>query len=137
MTRAGRIAIPPTAFRSMRSRKRPRVEERDHRKSVGGLPCCVCGSRKNVEAAHLRMASLQHGKSEAGMGAKPDDAWLTPLCADHHREQHEIGEQKFWQLHGIDPFLLALSLWRATGREEEMETIIRETRNAATGRAPK
>lgn len=130
-----RILRDPEAFSNAPAagQKRPRKADDGHLRSIRQLPCCVCGSHRNVEAAHLRMPSIQFGKAEAGIGAKPDDAWTTPLCADHHRllpnSQHNIGEKKFWELHSINPFILALSLWKATGDDILMETIVTRSRN--------
>jgi hypothetical protein len=74
------------------------------------------------------MANPQLGKPEAGMGAKPDDAWCVPLCDGDHRlnplSQHSIGESQFWERHKINPFLLALSLWKASPDDILMEGII-------------
>lgn len=135
--RAGRIPIADTAFSVARQKKSPRVENGQHLKAIRELPCCVCGTRKEIEAAHIRMANRRLGKLEAGIGAKPDDAWVTPLCAAHHRllpnSQHNVGEANFWAAHGVDPFLLALALWRASGRTGEMEMIVAETLNAKRG----
>jgi hypothetical protein len=38
--------------------------------------------------------------SGAGLGQKPDDWRTVSLCAEHHRRQHNIGEEYFWR--GID-----------------------------------
>lgn len=123
-----RFVRPDTAFSLTRSKtKRPRIEDGKHLKFIRELPCCICGTRKNVEAAHVRLASLAYGKPETGMGTKPHDRWTTSLCADHHREQHSMGEAVFWKRYGIDPCLLAVKLWSATGQEEEAETILAET----------
>lgn len=135
--KAGRIPIADTAFSVARQKKSPRVENGQHLKEIRGLPCCVCGTRKEIEAAHIRMANRRLGKLEAGMGAKPDDSWSVPLCSGHHRlfpaSQHNAGEAIFWNSHNVDPFLLALALWRASGRTGEMEIIVAETLNAKRG----
>lgn len=134
---AYRVPRPPTAFSCAPAKgaRRPRRFHQDHLRFIRTLPCCVCGTRKFVEAAHVRMASAIHGKRETGTGQKPDDAWAVPLCAAHHREgpqaQHVIGEAAFWTLHSIDPCGLALALWCATGDQERAEDIINETRARA------
>lgn len=130
-----RLVRPDTAFSLTRSKtKRPRVEDGRHLKFLRSLPCCICGTHKAVEAAHVRMGSLAHGKPTTGMQEKPGDRWAVPLCRGHHLDfpdaQHKIGEAAFWKKHGIDPFLLALSLWGATGNEEACETILAETRKS-------
>lgn len=136
-----RIVRPTTAFAAAppKGKRRPRRLHQQHTKFIRSLPCCVCGSRKQVEAAHVRMASAVHGKRETGGAEKPDDSWTVPLCRRHHQDdpqaQHRIGEKAFWELHGIDPFLLALALWCATGDEDRAEAVIAETmaRAARTG----
>lgn len=137
-TTGRRFVRPDTAFSLSRSKtRRPRIEDGRHLKFVRQLPCCICGTHKQVEAAHVRMVSLAHGKPAAGMQEKPDDRWAVPLCRAHHQDlpdaQHKIGEPVFWKKHGIDPFLLALNLWGATENEEAAETILRETRAVKDG----
>lgn len=102
--------------------REPRVRDAMHLASVRSKPCCVCGSVRNVEAAHIRMACLVIGKRETGMAEKPDDKWSVPLCAYHHRtgilSQHNIGEEQFWTDHGRNPFEIAASLWIGSGAAE-------------------
>jgi len=47
-----------------------------------------------IECAHVRYGS------NTGMGQKPDDWRVVPLCRTHHIQQHTVGEQTFWK--GID-----------------------------------
>lgn len=61
----------------------------NHLAFIRSLPCCRCG-RSPSQAAHVRMGT------GGGMGMKPDDRYTVPLCADHHREQHQVGEKAFW-----------------------------------------
>ena len=126
---AFRIAPQPEAFTGPQSwkRKRPRIEDGKHLAFIRTLPCCVCGTR-NVEAAHIRMGSLAHGKRDTGIGQKADDRWVLPLCRQHHDEQHRGSESAFWNTHGIDPFVLALTLWSCTGDEEAAEMAIKHAR---------
>jgi hypothetical protein len=58
------------------------------------------------------MASLENGKLHTGMSEKSSDKWAVPLCNRHHREQHTMNEMAFWKKHGIDPFMLAITLRR-------------------------
>jgi hypothetical protein len=126
--RAGRIPIHPEAFsHDLRSRsKRPRQEMREHLNFIRGLRCLICGTRKDVEAAHIRAASPAYGKRSTGVGEKPSDTFTLPLCRAHHAEQHRCAELTFWKHHNIDPFAVALSLFAASGDEERAELIIRE-----------
>lgn len=67
-----------------------------HRDFVRGHACCVpdCAGRP-IEVAHIRVGT------DGGMGLKPSDNWTISLCADHHAEQHRIGEPEFERAHGI------------------------------------
>lgn len=78
------------------------------------------------------MGSPQFGKRETGAGEKADDCWAVPLCAFDHRvgpaSQHTESEKAFWEKHRINPFVLALALWRATGDQAACELIVSEIR---------
>lgn len=115
------------APKRIRAVKRGHNKNSEHLERIRELPCCVCLRRSEIEAAHVRSASARFAKVE-GLGMKPSDAWAVPLCAEHHRTgaqaQHIIGETKFWQLHRIDPFVLALSLWEASGDFYRMQAIV-------------
>ncbi len=126
--RAQRIVRPATAFSLSSKQKRPRAQSGDHLKMIRSLPCCICGTHKEIEAAHIRMGSPQFGKRETGAGEKPDDAWVVPMCGPHHRAQHAGGESLFWSFHKRNPFVLALALWRATGDQAACELIVSEMR---------
>jgi len=60
-------------------------------------PCCVCGSRKFIEASHT---------GPHGIGQKSPDASAIPLCAKHHRtgndSYHRLGPRKFSKTHNLD-----------------------------------
>lgn len=122
--RAARIPIHPEAFSRLRS-KRPRQRSGDHLKFIRSLPCVVCGSRNNIHAAHIRMANRVYGKRDtAGVGAKSDDKFCTPLCAEHHHEQHTGGEAEFWKRHGLDPFFISTALYAHSGDEDAAVDVI-------------
>ena len=90
--------------------KEPRQKNEKHLNYIRSLPCCICGGI-DTEAAHIRIQSLEYGKRPTGMQEKSSDKWALPLCNRHHREQHDCGDElKFWDFHGINPFLLAISL---------------------------
>ena len=121
--RAGRIPIHAEAFSRLRP-KRPRQRSGDHLKFIRSLPCVICGSRGNVQAAHIRMASLVHGKRQIGAGEKSSDKWTTPLCSEHHIEQHAGGEAEFWKRHALDPFFIAIALYAHSGDEDAAADVI-------------
>ena len=109
--------------------KKPRLENKAHLDFVRGLPCAVCGNNIQTEAAHLRAGDLLYGKRNTGRGEKPSDIWVLPLCGEHHREQHDQNESEFWRRHGINPFVLALSLTACSGDQETAETVIQMNRS--------
>jgi hypothetical protein len=48
------------------------------------------------------------------MGMKSPDRYTIPLCAQHHRELHEDGNEVRWLgERGIDGLELAAALWEA------------------------
>lgn len=102
----------------------PRVHDATHLAFVRTRPCCIRGCNRQAEAAHLRMACPARGKPPTGMQEKPDDKWTTPLCPYHHRTgalaQHAMNEADFWSLVGLDPFSIALDLWKQSGGEERV-----------------
>ena len=60
-------------------------------------PCCVCGSKKAIEASHT---------GPHGLGQKSPDSSAIPLCAKHHRNgndsYHRLGPRKFSAKHDVD-----------------------------------
>jgi hypothetical protein len=125
--RAGRVPRHPEAFSHDLNprRKRPRQENDAHLKFIRTLPCLCCGTRKNIQAAHIRSASVVYGKRATGIGEKPDDKFSLPVCAAHHQQQHQGNELAFWTARGIDPFKIALALWAAHGDEDAAELIVK------------
>jgi hypothetical protein len=101
--------------------RQPREHDERHLKFVRGQVCCICGSTRDVEAAHLKLRLPEIGKVDApGMQMKEHDRWVTPLCHYHHQSgilaQHRIGEQRFWfEIHGRNPFEIAARLWIESG----------------------
>lgn len=78
-----------------------------HRKFVRSHCCCVPGCEAfQTEFAHIRSAAT------AGTGLKPFDWHGVPLCRNHHREQHQVGQGTFEDRHGIDLDAIATELVR-------------------------
>lgn len=88
--------------------KQPRERDLAHLEFIRQQPCCICRDNTSTEAAHLRVGSINDDKRETGMGERPSDKWVLPLCGRHHREQHSMNEMEFWAKHSIDPFALAM-----------------------------
>jgi hypothetical protein len=87
----------------------PRQHDDEYLNYIRQQRCCICGDDTTVEAAHLRVGSINHDKRDTGMAEKSSDKWALPLCGAHHRQQHAAGnELAWWASYGIDPFALAM-----------------------------
>jgi len=91
-------------------RAAPQIRSAGHLQWIRGHCCAACGTagdmlRGKIEAAHVRTGT------DGGMGLKPGDNWTIPLCAHHHRDQHQIGEAEFETIFGIDMKAIAAALW--------------------------
>lgn len=106
--------------------KEPKRESRwrsqAHMGFVRSHACSVCGSMKNIEAAHVRLGS------GAGMGQKPDDWRAVSLCGYQeianfgcHSRQHNEGEETFWK--GRDVEALISEFIKASPKRREIESI--------------
>lgn len=109
--------------------KRPRQHNESHLNFVRGLPCLVCLNNIETEAAHLRFGDHRAAKRQTGMQEKPSDCWTVPLCGRCHRDQHAMGEHKFWFDRGIDPIFVAATLFCNSGDAEAGERIVSAARN--------
>lgn len=97
----------------MLRQREPRVEDPAYLAYVRTLPCLIC-RRPGSDPAHLRTGSRQYGKPPTGMGEKPSDRWVLPLCRTHHDDQHRNNELEWWRRQGIpDPFAIAVALYAA------------------------
>lgn len=95
------------------------AKNRGYLSFIRELPCCVSG-RSGVEAAHLSMAAPQYGHYGRGKSRKASDRWVLPLSREAHYEQHQDGEERFWSRAGINPHVLALTiygLWTELGED--------------------
>ena len=104
--------------------RHPRLHSEVHLDFIRGLRCVICGDNTSVEAAHLRAGNRYYGKLSTGMGEKPDDKWALPVCSKDHRRQHSGNEIQFWSNEGINPWVLALSLFAASGDHNLAEEVI-------------
>ena len=104
--------------------KHPRVKNEAHLEFIRSLPCISCGNDICTEAAHVRSERMEYGKRNTGMQQKPSDMWTLPLCGDCHRRQHTGNEMNFWTNLGVNPFVLALSLFAASGDHELAQEVI-------------
>lgn len=116
---------PDTAFAVLRQKK-PREKRNDHLGFIRELKCAVC-LKSPVDPAHLRAGNRTLGKPHTGLGEKPHDRWTNPLCRAHHDEQHKAGDEvSWWRGYGIDPFVLAMSLYGCSGDYDTAIQIIVE-----------
>lgn len=90
------------------NQRQPREYDPDYLAWLRTQPCCICGDDVSVEASHLRVGSINHGKPIGALGMKSSDRWALPLCSRHHRESHQHNELEWWMSRGIDPFALSL-----------------------------
>lgn len=94
------------------AQRQPRTEDPAWLALVRQMPCLVCGYPRS-DPAHLRAAARQYDKRQCGMGEKPDDWWVLPLCRTHHDEQHHRGDElAWWASKGVtDPHAVAKALY--------------------------
>lgn len=108
--------------------RRPRVEDAGHLKFVRQLSCVICGDNTTVEAAHVSMADARADKRYVGGNEKADDCWTLPLCGQHHREQHHVGERRFWEFGTLDPVFICMAIKRVAPDVEAAERILKAWR---------
>lgn len=94
-------------------------------KWIRTLPCLACGDDTSTEAAHVRMTDRSVAKDNPGMGQKPDDCFVVPLCGQCHSDQHICGEEMFWTELGIDAVKVALALYAYRDNPELAMRLVR------------
>jgi len=83
-----------------------RIRDKDHLRFVAEHNCLVC-DRFPTQAHHVKFAQPR------AMSRKVSDEWTVPLCAFHHRELHDRGnEEIWWEGVKIDPLSEAQKLWQ-------------------------
>lgn len=97
--------------------KRPVARDPKYLAAIRTLPC-VCCRATPCDAAHLRIGSL------AGIGKKPSDRKVTPICHHHHMQQHATGERSWWRGIGLDPEHVIAELNRLYPDIEAMRAFI-------------
>ena len=95
-----------------------------HLAFIRELRCVSCHKWPPSEPAHVRIMG------DGGMGRKPSDSFVVPLCASVlgregcHAKQHRVGERTFWANSRIDPHKLAEALWNVSGDIEAGNRIV-------------
>jgi hypothetical protein len=85
-----------------------RIRDRNHVKFVATHPCLICG-RQPSDAHHLRFTQSR------ALGKKVSDEFTVPLCRGHHREVHRRSDEAaWWKKLGVDPTVVARTLWLHT-----------------------
>ena len=83
-----------------------RMRDKEHLKFIAARACLVCG-RKPSHPHHVRFAQPR------ALGRKVGDQWAVPLCAIHHRDLHNFGDEKAWWARSrLDPIEEGMRLWR-------------------------
>ena len=95
-----------------------------HCNFIRSLPCVVCSNPAETELVHVRFSDARAAKINPGSAQKPEDNWTLPLCSQHHRDQHDLGEVVFWAWHKIDPTFVCMALWINSGNTQAAQTII-------------
>jgi len=110
--------------------KHERIKSRKHRKFIASL-ACICGKEGRTQAAHIRK------NNGGGMGFKPDDSHIVPLCCSGigwtgcHDKERLWGESVFWERYGGTERAteLAKALHECTGDEDRALELIRDFKN--------
>lgn len=71
------------------------LRSKPYRKHVVDQTCAVCPGKPAEDPHHLE---------RKGTAKKESDALCVPLCREHHRQLGEIGEETFWEKHGVNPY---------------------------------
>lgn len=118
----------PTRFKTPRRRKLNAREgvSAKHCDYIRQCPCAACLVEPAGTVHHLKSGAA---KVERGMGLRATDRWGVPLCPRHHAEIEVAGsrnERRVFFEWGVDPHILAMRLWDASGDLEAMTRIVRE-----------
>ena len=97
------------------------IRSKVHLKFVSEHGCTICG-RTDVQSAHIRYTG-------AGVGLKPCDSFVVPLCIDHHQEQQSMNERMFWHLYSINPISKALALCAESPDKKIRKALFTKFRN--------
>lgn len=125
-----RIVRPDTAFAD---KPRRRAEKKPAYLSfLHTLPCCVTG-QSGVQAAHLSFADPWYGHYGRGRGTKAPDLFALPLSPEQHSKSHSMNEEAYWLETGVNPHLLALTLFAIWSNYDEYDATERATARILAG----
>jgi len=101
-------AAPSTDYAALAIVKPRRHRSKEHLRFIAKQACIVCG-RKHSDPHHLSFMQPR------ALGRKVSDEYVVPLCRIHHRAVHRVSdEQVWWTQQGVDPVVVARSLWTST-----------------------
>jgi hypothetical protein len=131
---------PSIAHNALAIVKSRRHRSKEHLRFVAKQACVVCG-RKHSDPHHLSFMQPR------ALGRKVSDEYVVPLCRIHHRAVHRVSdEQVWWTQQGIDPVVVARSLWTSTRldagsakNDDRLESTVRDVSvppNGAAGEVP-
>lgn len=110
--------------------RQPREKDGVYLQALRRVPCVICGALP-CDAAHLRFTNLSVGRRNPGMGMKSHDRFANPLCREHHKAQHDAGDEaKWWAAHNLDPDALAAGHYAAFLAGGDMAAVVQEYRPA-------
>jgi len=112
-------------------KKRPE-KRKDYLSWLHTLPCCITG-QYGVEAAHTSTAEPFYGHWGRAKGTKAPDIFALPLSSAMHLESHSGNEVEWWRGKGINPWVLALTLWGIYSMYDELEATDRATARIISG----
>jgi hypothetical protein len=105
---AANDAAPSTGDGALAIANPRRHRSKEHLRFVAKQACIVCG-RKHSDPHHLSFMQPR------ALGRKVSGEYVVPLCRIHHRAVHRVSdEQVWWTQQGIDPVVVARSLWTST-----------------------
>lgn len=83
--------------------------------------CCILFGKDGHSCAGKTEAAHVRSLTDGGMGMKPGDNWVIPLCSGAHAEQHHLGEFPFEHKYRIDMKAIAERLWSLSPARKKME----------------
>jgi len=78
------------------------IKSEKHRRFVASLPCFIC-KKTNVQCCHIRSIP---NYGNVGLSVR-NDVFSVPMCIEHHFEQHQIGEKKFYLKYKKNPIYIS------------------------------
>lgn len=93
-------------------REAPQIRCDAHLRWCRGFECLVAGKMDHVCFGKIQAHHVRKG-THTGMGQKPDDSGVVPLCATAHDEVHH-GHDTFEAKYGVNLAGVARELWRVS-----------------------